>query len=1088
MAAEPRCPHASSLQALVEGTLADEQQVELAGHLEDCADCRRRFEELAAASGVPSDAGRGHDDPWDGPDSSLHGVIEELVAKGPHEAGGAAQSGGDEISLDFLRPSDNPDHLGRLGSYEITDVIGQGGMAVVLKGHDPQLRRSVAIKVLSPQLAANGTARKRFLREARAAAAVSHNHVVTIHAVEEVDGLPFLVMEYIAGFPLEERIRRTGPLEPEEILRIGMQAADGLAAAHAQGLVHRDIKPANILLENHVERVKITDFGLARAVDDVHFTRDGYVAGTPEYMSPEQARGEPVDHRGDLFSLGCVLYAMCAGRPPFRARTTLEAIRRVCEDTPRPLEQVNPAIPGWMAEIVDTLLAKDPDDRFQSASEVAELLGQHLAHLQQGSLAPKPPGSVKAVAKTRREAVRPTRRRRWFILVLLVLLVLAGLVLTEATGVTRLAARFTRPPPLETTPRVDLGRLAGQPHPSRFEPVDLLAIVDPARDSSLEGEWQLREGMLISPPKGKAWLQIPYVPPDQYDLTLAVERITGVQSVRLGLVLGGRQCFAKIDAWPAAGTTVTCLADLSEENHSQVRQSPVIPPGKLVDLVCEVRKVANDHAVRVTCDGEELLEWAGRAGQLPQAGDWVPTEGSILFLGSHDSVFHVTKLEITPISAKGRHSFTDRESATADRVAAERALWKGAKVWVATDEGPPVEIERIDELPPSFEVAQIDARMKKRFSDADLECLVGLDRLEQLDLGGTSIGDGLSQCLAELPNLERLDLRLTQITDASVEPMAGCKGLRSLVLGGTQMTDEGLKHLAELGQLEELDLRGTRISDAGLAALKNLTRLKRLLLDHTAVADAGIVPLCDIRSLTELSLLDTQVTKAGIEGLRGALPKCQLQVGIEHPINLLELIDPGSVEGHGAFRDEAIVLSEKRNVPLQIPFSPPDEYALEAVAERVSGSKSLMFGIVAGDRQPAVCVDSYQGGVLTTLDAIDGKTGMYNETAFPTTVFEVGKPVRVAITVRASRITAMCGDRLLIDWSGDFGRLSPYPSYTIPDEDQLYVHTFQSVFKIHKMHLTPISRVGPAAGREGQAKGQAASEKDNQEPTSVPRS
>src|SRR5262249_42963578 len=149
------------------------------------------------------------------------------------------------------------------------------------------------------------------------------------------------VMQYVAGRSLQERIDRDGPLELEAILRIGMQAAAGLAAAHAQGLVHRDVKPANILLENGIERVKITDFGLARAVDDASMTQSGVVAGTPQYMAPEQARAESVDHRADLFSLGSVIYAMCTGRSPFRAETTVAVLKRVCDDTPRPIREVN---------------------------------------------------------------------------------------------------------------------------------------------------------------------------------------------------------------------------------------------------------------------------------------------------------------------------------------------------------------------------------------------------------------------------------------------------------------------------------------------------------------------------------------------------------------------------------------------------------------------------------------------------------------------------------------------------------------------------------------------------------------------------
>src|SRR6185436_1469643 len=160
----------------------------------------------------------------------------------------------------------------------------------------------------------------------------------------------------------------------------------GLAAAHARGLIHRDIKPANILLENGVERVKITDFGLARAVADASLTQSGVVAGTPQYMSPEQARGEAVDQRTDLFSLGSVLYAMCTGRPPFRADSNMAVLKRVCDETPSAIRETNPEIPDWLITIVNKLHAKNPAERFQSAAEVAELLKEHLAHLQHPSV------------------------------------------------------------------------------------------------------------------------------------------------------------------------------------------------------------------------------------------------------------------------------------------------------------------------------------------------------------------------------------------------------------------------------------------------------------------------------------------------------------------------------------------------------------------------------------------------------------------------------------------------------------------------------------------------------------------------------
>jgi tRNA A-37 threonylcarbamoyl transferase component Bud32 len=348
---------------------------------------------------------------------------------------------GGELKLDFLIPSEKPGHLGRLGHYEVTEVIGRGGMGVVLKAFDEKLHRVVAIKVMAPQLAASATARQRFTREAQAAAAVRNEHVIDIHAVEEANGLPYLVMEYVSGMSLQERLDQEGPLEPREVLRIGIQVATGLAAAHAQGLVHRDIKPANILLENGVERVKLTDFGLARAIDDASLSQSGVVAGTPNYMAPEQAEGKPVDQRADLFSLGSVLYALCTGRAPFRASTTMGVLKRVCEETPRPIREINPGAPDGLVEIIARLHAKGPAERYQSAAEVAELLSQHLAHLQQPALLPAPATFPRGLRRLR---LPLPQHRRWRLAAAAVLFVFGGLGLTEATGVTRLAPTVIR--------------------------------------------------------------------------------------------------------------------------------------------------------------------------------------------------------------------------------------------------------------------------------------------------------------------------------------------------------------------------------------------------------------------------------------------------------------------------------------------------------------------------------------------------------------------------------------------------------------------------------------------------------------------
>jgi serine/threonine protein kinase len=270
---------------------------------------------------------------------------------------------------DFLRPAELADEIGRLGPYRVLKVLGTGGMGVVFQAEDPQLKRIVALKAMLPVLAASESARKRFLREAQTAAAIEHDHIVPIFQVGEDRGVPFIAMPLLKGESLEARLKRDQALPVAEALRIGREAGKGLAAAHAAGLVHRDIKPANLWLEAEEGRVKILDFGLARAAaDSAPLTHPGAVMGTPAYMAPEQAAGEPVDGRCDLFSLGCVLYYMCTGRPPFTGANP------VATSSPRPPAEVRPKVPGDLSDLVMRLLAKKPDDRPASAEGVVKVI------------------------------------------------------------------------------------------------------------------------------------------------------------------------------------------------------------------------------------------------------------------------------------------------------------------------------------------------------------------------------------------------------------------------------------------------------------------------------------------------------------------------------------------------------------------------------------------------------------------------------------------------------------------------------------------------------------------------------------------
>ena len=282
------------------------------------------------------------------------------------------QTAGSQFSA-FLAPPQSQEEIGRLGGFRILRLIGQGGMGFVFEGEDLKLERRVALKVMRPEVAQHPHAAGRFLREAGTAAALSSDHIVTIHHVDEQNGVPFLVMPLMAGESLHDRLHREA-LPIDETIRIGREAALGLAAAHAAGLIHRDIKPANLWLESPSGRVKILDFGLARSSGGSDLTATGQVLGTPQYMAPEQARGKAVDARADLFSLGAVLYRMAAGREAFNGDDVLAILTCLAVDDPAPPHEVNPAVPPALSRLILRLLAKDPDKRPATAFEVANEL------------------------------------------------------------------------------------------------------------------------------------------------------------------------------------------------------------------------------------------------------------------------------------------------------------------------------------------------------------------------------------------------------------------------------------------------------------------------------------------------------------------------------------------------------------------------------------------------------------------------------------------------------------------------------------------------------------------------------------------
>ncbi|HJW13532.1 MAG TPA: serine/threonine-protein kinase, partial [Thermoanaerobaculia bacterium] len=312
----------------------------------------------------------------------------------------------------------------RIGPYEVLAPLGAGGMGEVWLARDPRLGREVAVKILPEEFSSDRERVKRFEREARAASALNHPNIVTIHEIGEADGRAFLVMERIDGQTLRELLLEW-PLPMRRLLSIAAQAADGLARAHESGIVHRDLKPENLMVTRD-GFVKILDFGLAkrRPLDaagreqtaaEQHpmaenrptafptvsgsLTEAGIVLGTVGYMSPEQASGKPLDHRSDQFSLGAILYEMASGRRPFEKSTPVETLSAIIREDPPPIGSVNPRAPAPLQWTIERCLSKKPEDRYVATRDLARDLASFRDHLSDTTM---PAESLPAPPRKRR--------------------------------------------------------------------------------------------------------------------------------------------------------------------------------------------------------------------------------------------------------------------------------------------------------------------------------------------------------------------------------------------------------------------------------------------------------------------------------------------------------------------------------------------------------------------------------------------------------------------------------------------------------------------------------------------------------------
>ena len=439
MSANITCPR-REYQKLLTGIHPDNEQLtELLDHLEHCPECASSLPDLRQVDTLVQPLAGAT---WQRP-CGEEDVVEQLMAQLTQlgSAEDSAISSSDPTQFDspaddplrellaLLAPPQDSGEIGRLGTYRVLKLLGHGGMGAVFLAEDARLKRLVAVKVMRPQLIGNSEARRRFEAEARAMAAVEHEHIVPILHIGEERGIPYLVMPFLRGESLADRLRREGKLAPAEAVRIARTVALGLQAAHDQGLIHRDVKPANVWLEEAgtgTPRLKLLDFGLVRiTTPGTPQTSAGILLGTPGYMAPEQLHGGTTDVRTDLFGLGCVLYRMLTGREAFTGAYPVALLLAVEREAPPAPHQIDPAIPRRLSDLVQCLLAKAPQDRPQSAAAVIRALDDpSLLAVHSGEL--PLPGNRPAVknpvvaAKTKPEARQPQKApglrltgRRW---------------------------------------------------------------------------------------------------------------------------------------------------------------------------------------------------------------------------------------------------------------------------------------------------------------------------------------------------------------------------------------------------------------------------------------------------------------------------------------------------------------------------------------------------------------------------------------------------------------------------------------------------------------------------------------------------
>ncbi|MDB5334720.1 MAG: hypothetical protein JWN70_339 [Planctomycetaceae bacterium] len=843
-------PDPAQLAAFNQGRLDDEAvTTAIEAHLDTCIDCRLSLESLAKDT------------------------LESLVCSADSSPASSERVEPVPAELEYFR---------------IESVLGRGGMGTVYLADDTRLHRKVAVKTLKRALAEKPGARDRFRREARAAAGLEHDNVIPIYYVGEADGIPFLAMPLLKGMSLDAYLGQTGgKLPPQAGVEIARQIAAGLAAAHDRGLTHRDIKPSNIWLEPNTGcpsgfRVKILDFGLAQAEeDDVELTQSGDIIGTPAYMSPEQARGEKVDARGDLWSLGVVLYVMTTGIRPFAARTTMGVLTSIAVDHPTAPTTLNPRCSLSLSNLVLRLLEKDPAQRPASAEAVIEALAklegesETLAAcgadtlevpLAENSLGTGSPSNQTAVlgdpsADVARKFGFHQRGRVMAVAVALALLPLSWLFGGNVY-------RFV----------TDQGELVIEVNDKDIQ-VEIRQNGLIVRDKTSGRKFTLaaRQGEIEVYEKNGIKLttkKFELTRGDKRTVTITLEDLASARKIKTpnaGKAVAKPPKVRDPDRWAAEYTLsvegviringeARDIRDVNQLPKEQFRMTSVsfagLPQVGDAGLVCfqncrhlteidMTSAAVSDNGLVYFKDNKNLTKLFLTCGTVTDQG-----------LAYFKDCKHITQLSLggTAVTDKGIAWFKDCD-----------LTYLG--ITEVTDAG----LAHFKGCPNLTHLT-----LGNRVTDAGVANFQNCKNLTQLHLLGGQVTDAGLASFQDCHKINDLYLYSLPATDAGLAAFKNCKNLSELRLNGTSVTGGCLSQLPHRKSLKVLNFFNTKLADADLIHVAGCANLQQLDLSKTQVSDAGLKSLEPLTRLRELNLVQTTVTFEAITRLQETLPDCHI--------------------------------------------------------------------------------------------------------------------------------------------------------------------------------------------------------------------